>query len=148
MRKIFLDTNVVLDSAIPERENYLNANAVLSLSDYDEIDGCVSFLTVANCAYILKRGRTEREMVAILRDTMKGLTILPMDNSQVEAAYDVDASDFEDILQYECAKAAECEVIVTSNVRHFKFCKDIKVISTSDFARQFADRRDDKTIQP
>ena len=74
-------------------------------------------------------------------DILKGytlyLTILPMDNSQLQQAYAVDAPDLEDVLQYECAKAAGCELIVTSNIKHFKFCKDIEVVSTIDYAQQF-----------
>lgn len=137
MRKVFLDTNVVLDAAIPERENNESANAILSACDYKDIEGFVSFLTVANAAYLLKKGRTEKEMVKALRETLDGLTILPMDNSQVEQAYKVEAPDFEDVLQYECAKAGGCEVIVTANTKHFKFVKDIDVVATEDYAQQF-----------
>lgn len=43
-------------------------------------------------------------MVKTLKDILDGLEILPMDMAQVEKA---GAPDFEDILQYECAKAAE-----------------------------------------
>lgn len=138
MKKVFLDTNVILDAAIPTRDNYQSANAVLSACDYGDIKGCVSFLTVANAAYILKKGRTEKEMVKVLRECLEGLDILPMDSSQVQAAYGVTASDFEDVLQYECAKAAGCDVIVTGNAKHFKFCKDIEVVSTVNYAEQFS----------
>ncbi len=62
-----------------------------------------------------------------------------MDDSQLQSAYDVEAPDFEDVLQYECAKSAGCETIVTSNTKHFKFIKDIDVVSTLDFALQFTE---------
>lgn len=130
---------MLLDAAIPQRDNNESANAILSACDYKDIDGFVSFLTVANTAYILKKGRTEKEMVKVLREILDGLTILTMDNSQVELAYEVDAPDFEDVLQYECAKSGGCDIIVTSNVKHFKFCKDIEVISTENYAQQFAE---------
>lgn len=42
MKKVFLDTNVILDAAIPTRDNYQSANAVLSACDYGDIKGCVS----------------------------------------------------------------------------------------------------------
>ena len=103
MKRVFLDTNVILDAALPVRANFVCANSILSACDNNDIQGCVSLLTVANTAYILKKGRTEKEIV----------------------------------LQYECAKAAGCELIVTSNIKHFKFCKDIEVVSTIDYAQQF-----------
>ncbi len=136
MKKVFLDTNVILDAAIPSREITQSANAVLSAIDYGDIEGCISFLTVANAAYILKKGRSVKEMVETLRLFLEGITILPMDSKQVQEAYDVVATDFEDVLQYECAKAAGCELIVTANTRHFKFCNDIGVIDTVAYAEQ------------
>ena len=137
MKKVFLDTNVILDAALPIRENFVRANFILSACDNNDIQGSVSLLTVANTAYILKKGRTGKEMVKVLRENLEGLLVLTMDSAQVSAAYDVDAPDFEDVLQYECAKAAGCELIVTSNIKHFKFCKDIEVVSTIDYAQQF-----------
>lgn len=136
MKKVFLDTNVILDSVLT-RENNLSATAILTASDNNVIDCYVSFLTVANAAYTLKKGRTVKEMRELLKDTFDGITVLPMDNDQLQLAYDVDAPDFEDVLQYECAKAAQCDVIVTSNTKHFKFIEDIDVVSTIDFAEQF-----------
>lgn len=137
MKKVFLDTNVILDAALPIRENFVRANFILSACDNNDIQGSVSLLTVANTAYILKKGRTEKEMVKVLRENLEGLLVLTMDSAQVTAAYDVDAPDFEDVLQYECAKIAGCELIVTSNTKHFKFCKDIEVVSTIDYDQQF-----------
>ena len=136
MKKVFLDTNVILDSVL-SRENNLSATAILTASDKKVIDCYVSFLTVANAAYTLKKGRTIKEMRELLKDTFDGITVLPMDNEQLQLAYNVEAPDFEDILQYECAKAANCDLIVTSNTNHFKFIKDIDVVSTIDFSEQF-----------
>ena len=90
----------------------------------------------------LKKGRTIHEIKDILREYTRYLTILPMDNEQLQQAYSVVAPDFEDVLQYECAKACGCQTIVTSNIKHFKFCKDIEVVSTEQFAEQFVDNDD------
>ena len=137
MKKVFFDTNLMLDSALERGENGVASTAILSACEYGEIECCLSFLSVANMAYTLKKGRTKQGMMDILKGYTLYLTILPMDNSQLQQAYAVDAPDFEDVLQYECAKAAGCELIVTSNIKHFKFCKDIEVVSTIDYAQQF-----------
>lgn len=146
MRKVFFDTNVLLDAAIPSRENFAFANSALSACDYNDIQGCVSVLTVANAAYILKKGRTVEEMITVLRANLVGLHVLPMNNEQLQQAYCVDAPDFEDVLQYECAKAAGCDLIITGNTKHFKFCKDIEVVSTIDYAQQFVEEDDDDGV--
>lgn len=139
MKKVFLDTNVLLDSVLARGENGVAATAILTACEYGKIDACLSFLSVANMAYIIKKGKTAGEMKTILREYTRFLTILPMDNDQLQKAYSVEAPDFEDVLQYECAKAAGCEVIVTGNVRHFGFCKDIEIASTYSFAQQFTE---------
>lgn len=136
MKKVFLDANVIIDSVDPTRDN-ISANAILSACDFQDIEGCVSFLSVANSAYILRKGRTAKELRTVLKELFDGITVLPMDSSQLKAAYDVEAPDFEDVLQYECAKSAKCEIIVTSNTKHFKFCKDIEVVTTAEYARLF-----------
>lgn len=139
MKKIFLDTNVMLDSALARGNNGIAASAILSACEYGEMEGCLSFLSVANMAYMLKKGRTAKKMTEILKEYTRFLTILPMDNEQLVQAFSVTATDFEDVLQYECAKASACDTIVTSNEKHFKFCKDIKIISTLNFADQFVE---------
>lgn len=140
MKKVFLDTNVILDSVLI-RDNYLSAAAILTASDNKVIDCYASFLTVANAAYTLKKGKTAKEMRNLLKDAFDGITILPMDNDQLRQAYEVVAPDFEDVLQYECAKAAKCDMIVTSNTKHFKFIDDIDVMSTIDFAESFKSKK-------
>ena len=140
MKKVFLDTNVILDSVLI-RDNYLSAAAILTASDNKVIDCYASFLTVANAAYTLKKGKTAKEMRNLLKDAFDGITILPMDNDQLRQAYEVGAPDFEDVLQYECAKTAKCDMIVTSNTKHFKFIDDIDVMSTIDFAESFKSKR-------
>jgi predicted nucleic acid-binding protein len=140
MKKVFLDINVILDSVLI-RDNYLSAAAILTASDNKVIDCYASFLTVANAAYTLKKGKTAKEMRNLLKDAFDGITILPMDNDQLRQAYEVEAPDFEDVLQYECAKAAKCDMIITSNTKHFKFIDDIDVMSTIDFAESFKSKK-------
>lgn len=137
--KVFLDTNVMLDAALPARPRYAAANAILSACDYGTISGCVSILTAANMAYMLKRGRTVNEMKTLLKETLEGVSILPMDNDQLQTAYGIVAPDFEDVLQYACARAAGCDLIVTDDTRHYRFSRDIEVVSTMDFARRFVE---------
>ena len=57
MKRIFLDTNVILD-LILEREGAEDAASVLQLGENGEVDLEVSFLTMANAAYIARKGHT------------------------------------------------------------------------------------------
>lgn len=136
MSRVFLDTNVLLDAALARDDGA--AAAILTACEYGVLDGCVSFLTVANMAYVLRKGRSARELRGLLREYVSNVTVLPMEPGQLERAYLVDAPDFEDVLQYECAASGGCGTIVTSNVRHFCFAKGIDVMDKGEFAKRFA----------
>lgn len=140
---IFLDTNVLLDSALARGENGNAASSILSLCEYGKIKCAVSFLSVANMAYTIKKGRTTQDVKTILKEYTRYLSVLSMDNTQLQAAYDVAAPDFEDVLQYECAKSAGCNLIVTNNTKHFNFIEDIEVVTTLNFASQFTEEIND-----
>lgn len=137
--KVFLDTNVLIDSLLSGRPNNLEASAIISACELNNIEGFASFLTIANIAYIMRKDVERPQLLIILQNLMNIIDILPMNKSQLHEAFTVTAPDFEDVLQYECAKAAGCDVIVTANTKHFKFCKDIEVVSTYDFAQQFTE---------
>jgi predicted nucleic acid-binding protein len=46
--------------------------------------------------------------------------------------------DFEDMLQYQCAKAANCDYIVTNDRRHYDF-SDIPHLTSAEFVEQLED---------
>lgn len=144
--KVFLDTNVLLDSFLKGRPHFDEASAIVSACEFGDVEGYVSYLTIANMAYIMRKDVAHEQLMNILQRTMNILNVLPMGKSQIEAAIMIDAPDFEDVLQYECAKAGGCETIVTSNTKHFKFGKDIEVVSTEDYARQFVEEDSEETV--
>ena len=126
MTKLFLDTNVILDFIL-EREGADDATDILQLA--------VSFLTMANTAYVVRKGHTQGELYGILSDLSDMLEILPMDQTQFTNALARPANDFEDVLQYECAKACGCEAIITRNRKHFSFA-ELPVLTPAEFLQQ------------
>ena len=134
MKKIFIDTNVLIDFIL-EREGAKNAADILQLGEEKKIRTAASFLTLANTAYIIRKGRTQTELYALLTDLSDMIEILPMDERQFKSALMQPASDFEDVLQYECAKTHGCDVIVTRNSKHFPFAQ-IPVLSPAEFLDQ------------
>ena len=134
MKKVFIDTNVLIDFML-EREGARNAADILQLGEEKKIRTAASFLTMANIAYIIRKGRTRTELYALLTDLSDVIEIFPMDERQFKDALMQPASDFEDVLQYECAKTYGCDVIVTCNSKHFPFAQ-IPVLSPAEFLDQ------------
>ncbi len=136
MKHIFLDTNILIDFIL-EREGADAAADILQLGEEGRVKLSVSFLTMANTAYIIRKGHTQEQLYACLSDLSAMLHTLPMTEQQLREALTQPATDFEDMLQYVCAKANGCDAIVTRNARHFAFSQ-IPVFSPTDFLRLYS----------
>lgn len=134
MKHIFLDTNFVIDYLVRDEYRQISRQ-FLSLA---KIKGCqfyISFLSVANFAYIARR--LDKEILYKYIATIEELfTILSNDSRQISAALSLNATDFEDALQYQTAVTNGCECIITRNVKDFKFSQ-IPVLSASDFMEEY-----------
>jgi len=121
MKKVFLDTNVVLDWVL-ERDETFAAKRIMQMSCEGTFEPVASFLTMANVAYIARKKWHTRELLyQMMSEIATAIRTLPMDEEQLRAAIAHPAPDFEDMLQYQCALSAGCDVIVTRNTRHFSF---------------------------
>ena len=128
MKKIFLDTNIVLDFLI--REEYKPQIRKL-ISHSDDYDLFISYLTVANAAYIMRR-YPKAELKSNLQLMLDLFEIIPNDKKQIKKAINSDSPDFEDMLQYQAAMSGKCDVILTRNVKDFPF-SDIAVMDVPSF---------------
>ncbi len=132
--KVFLDTNVLLDF-VENRQNREYAETIIELGKAGEIQLFASYLTLANMGYIL-RHRTQEERYSILKNVRKIVAVLPCDAAQLDKTLAEPVNDYEDMLQYQCALAANCDVIVTNNKRDFQeFCK-IPFYTSEEFLLQ------------
>lgn len=122
MRRVFIDTNVILDFT-QLREGADVAEAILQMGDDGMVEVCTSVLSMANVAYIARKGRTSEQLYEVMRELSDFIHALPMDEEQLQAAIAQPSADFEDMLQYQCALYGGCDAIVTRNTRHFQYSK-------------------------
>ena len=118
MKRIFLDTNILIDY-IDNRTGADAAEQIFACGFSGEALLFASSLTFANMAYIIK-DRTQEEKYDALRQMAGVVEIVSLGKAEVKASIDRPVKDFEDMLQYQCAKAAGCDVIVTNDRRHKK----------------------------
>ena len=128
MKRIFLDTNIVLDFLIREEYKPQIRELISRSADWNLY---ISYLTVANAAYIMRKYSKEqlRTNLKLLLDLFE---IIHNDRKQLEKAIKADCSDFEDMLQYQAAKSVKSEVILTRNAKDFTF-SDIPVMDVATF---------------
>jgi predicted nucleic acid-binding protein len=63
----------------------------------------------------------------------KQIEVLPMDRDQLRKAIDSPSKDFEDMLQYQCALAGNCDVILTRDAKGFSEYSLIPLMSADEF---------------
>ena len=113
MKKIFLDTNFIIDFIL--REDY--RPTCKKLLDKGDLNGkwfYVSFLSVANFAYIARKVPKD-QLYRYLQLISDSFIILDHNKDQLDKAIFLKAKDFEDAIQFQCAKQAGCECIITRN---------------------------------
>ncbi|MBQ8606950.1 MAG: hypothetical protein IJ417_01995 [Bacteroidaceae bacterium] len=87
-------------------------------------------------AYVARKGRNQADLYELMRGLSEMVEVLKMDEKQFQEALSIFSTDFEDVLQFVCAKTFECDVIVTRNKKDFKF-STIRILSPEEFLSSF-----------
>jgi len=135
--RVFLDTNILLD-IIEGRQKFLLASSnVFDLGVRGQIQMFATPLTFANCVYTARKNVGYEQAVKGLKSLKNYLQTAAMDDTQVVNALNSDMPDFEDMLQYEAALDARCEVIVSRDKkRHFP-ASGLPVLSPEAFLNTY-----------
>jgi len=128
--KIFIDTNVFLD-AILNRDNGLSKNLIKHL-ELLNTEISLSDISVINIAYIVRKEFTKDEIKDIINLLIKRYNIISANSEIILNANSSDFKDFEDGVQYFCAKEIEADLIITRNKKDFK-TSNITVLSAEEF---------------
>lgn len=124
MKRIFVDTNIVIDLLSRRELFYEEAAFLFSLADNKKIELALSSLTIANTSYVLYRQMGASNARSILRKLRLIVQVLPLDDKIVGLALnDETFSDFEDGLQYFTAIENRQDLIITRNLKDFKNSK-------------------------
>lgn len=135
MMKVFLDTNILLDFGL-DRDKADFACSILQLGKEGLIELYASYLSYANMGYIL-RHRPTSDIYQLVRMMRQPVVVLPCNANQLDAGLNTEVKDFEDMLQYQCALAAGCDVVVTNNKKDFhEFCS-LPFLTSEEFLLQF-----------
>ena len=133
--KVFLDTNILMD-IVENREKREYAETIIELGKIGVIQLFASYLSYANMGYIL-RHRTQEERYRLIQSVRKIATVLPCDAKQLDNTLAHPVKDYEDMLQYQCALAAGCDVVVTNNKRDFyEFC-ELPYMTAEEYLLQY-----------
>ena len=137
MKKLLLDTNIVIDLLAKREPGYSFAAQIFSLGDKRQLQLGVSALTIANTNYILLKLISPDEVKSILRQFKLLVNVLPLEDKVINLALnDKEFKDFEDGLQYFTAIENSQDIIITRNLKDFKNSK-IPVMTADQFLKVY-----------
>jgi predicted nucleic acid-binding protein len=120
MRKLFLDTNVILDLLSQRVPFYDSVAKIATLADQKKLILVASPISFTTVDYVLRKFESAEIVLNKLRRFKIICEVGSIDEETMEKALNSDFEDFEDAVQYFCALQAGCFVIITRNGKDFK----------------------------
>ena len=132
--RIYIDTNIYLNSIL-NRDNEISKKVLSFLAGVD-VEIYMNDISIVNIHYIIRKSLDRVSVVSELRTIQKENYLVSVDEQIIESSLDSKFKDFEDAVQYFCAKRINAELIITDNISDFKL-SDIRVITAKDFVEEY-----------
>ena len=121
MKKIFLDTNIIVDLIADRKPFSKYAIQIFQKAELKEIELFTSSHSIATTHYLLKKYLGEKELRDVLYDLLDYITVVAVDIDILKKGLRSNHKDFEDSIQILCASSIEkIDYIVTRNTKNFK----------------------------
>ena len=135
MKKILIDTDVILDFFFDRKPFSENSAIILSLCEKKVIEGFITPVIISNSYYLLRRTASHEKVINKIKQLLTIIQVLQMDRMVIEKALNSNFKDFEDALQnFSAVNNGEIEVIVTRNVKDFKK-SEIAILTPESFVK-------------
>lgn len=121
MKRIFLDTNVVIDFLANREPFSMDAAMLFNLAVDAKVKVYISAVSYNNIYYILRQSLTNAAAIKLLEELAGMTEIADVTNAIIRQSLKTDFKDYEDAIQYYCALSiAKIDFIVTRNTKDFK----------------------------
>lgn len=114
MRKIYLDTNIILEHAL-QRSNYLEVLDLFHLAEMGAIECYTSSATFFTIAFFLRKEKNSKQ---IFRKYFSFIKIVTTQDEEFHDAINSSFTGIEDGFQYYSA-LGKCDIFITFNKRDF-----------------------------
>lgn len=136
MKRIFLDTNVVLDLALDRHPFAAEAQQIFDLLDGSELEAYISATTITDLYYIIRKSKSSDVAMALIESLLQILRIAGVDEAVVNQAIAWKWADFEDAIQAVAAHRQPVDFLITRNVDDFSQ-SSVTVLSPTEFLRRW-----------
>ena len=118
--KIFIDTDVFLDTILKRKPHYEFSNKLIALCEQSEIDGFTSSLVIANIYYIVNKLTSHKEALQSISKIRSIIKVLPFTDKEICESINGGFRDFEDGVQYFISVNNKISHLITRNIKDFK----------------------------
>jgi predicted nucleic acid-binding protein len=124
MKKVFLDTNIIVDLIADRKPFSKHAVEIFNRAEEKKIKLFTSSHSIATTHYLMKKYLDEKILRDVLYNLLDYLTIAPVDLDVLKKGLRSKHKDFEHAIQVLCASTIEkIDCIVTRNTRDFRYCE-------------------------
>lgn len=124
MKKVFVDTNIIVDLIADRRPYSKYAIEIFYKAEEKKIKLFTSSHSIATTHYLLKKYLEEKPLREVLYNLLDYLTVIPVNIDVLKKGLRSKHKDFEDAIQIVCASSIEkIDCIVTRNTKDFKDCE-------------------------
>jgi predicted nucleic acid-binding protein len=117
--RILIDTNIILDMLLRRGVWLASASAIWQASADGRLISCITASSLTDIFYIVSKASGVAAARQAVRDCLDILVIVPVDQTDLEAAWASSIPDFEDALQIVCAVREGLAAVVTRDLGGF-----------------------------
>lgn len=132
MRKIFLDTNVILDLLAERHPFYDSIAKIVTLADRKELVLLTSPISFTTAEYVLSKFESKTSALLKLQKFSILCQVADVNQETIDKSLFSGFRDFEDAVQYFCALQSNCDLILTRDPKDYKN-SSLPVFTTSEF---------------
>lgn len=135
MKRVLIDTDVILDFFFDRKPFSDNAAKVLALCESKEITGYVTSVIISNTYYLLRQTARHKKVIEKLRQLISIVEVLSTNKEIIKTALTSDFKDFEDALQnYTAELNGNIDAIITRNTKDYKH-SSLGVVTPGSFLK-------------
>jgi len=135
MKKILLDTNIILDIALKRKPHFDTSSQIFNLIDNQSIEAAVTATTITDLYYIASKEKNSKQAKAFIFDLIKIVEIIGVDRDIIFDALNSNIKDFEDAVQVTSAEFNEIEAIITRNEKDFQG-SNLEILSAKELIQK------------
>ena len=132
IKKIFIDSDVILDVATGRMPFAEHSKIALSLIENGYALGVISSNSITNIYYVLRNTSPNDKARLFIKTILKYISIITVDHDSVLTALDSKFLDFEDGVQNYCALKNQCDLILTRNIKDYSN-SELQVLEPGEF---------------